>query len=212
MATEVLSKRTLYAHGTLGMPLAVIGYPLAIWIPAHYSGGLGISLATVGTILMLARLTDVITDPLMGELSDRWRTPIGRRRPWLIIGPPVMMLGVYHLFMPSEGVGIAYFLFWLTIFFVGSTMIALPHRAWGAELSSDYHQRSRVTAAREIYVLVGLMLAASIPMIIEILADGGSSVGQVFKTLWSDAIGAFAGDFQDKKKGLEEIFRVLERR
>lgn len=199
MATEVLSKRTLYAHGTLGMPLAVIGYPLAIWIPAHYSGGLGISLATVGTILMLARLTDVITDPLMGELSDRWRTPIGRRRPWLIIGPPVMMLGVYHLFMPSEGVGIAYFLFWLTIFFVGSTMIALPHRAWGAELSTDYHQRSRVTAAREIYVLVGLMLAASIPMIIEILADGGSSVGQVFKTLWSDAIGAFAGDFQEKK-------------
>ena len=65
MTTEVLSKKTLYAHGTLGMPLAVIGYPLAIWIPAHYSGGLGISLATVGTILMLARLTDVITDPLM---------------------------------------------------------------------------------------------------------------------------------------------------
>jgi Na+/melibiose symporter-like transporter len=51
VTTEVLSKRTLYAHGTLGMPLAVIGYPLAIWIPAHYSGGLGISLATVGTIL-----------------------------------------------------------------------------------------------------------------------------------------------------------------
>ena len=73
MTTEVLSKKTLYAHGTLGMPLAVIGYPLSIWIPAHYSGGLGISLATVGTILMLARLTDVVTDPLIGELSDRWR-------------------------------------------------------------------------------------------------------------------------------------------
>jgi Na+/melibiose symporter-like transporter len=131
VTTEILSKRILYAHGTLGMPLAVIGYPLAIWIPAHYSGGLGISLATVGTILMLARLTDVITDPLMGELSDRWRTPIGRRRPWLFIGPPVMMLGVYHLFMPSEGVGIAYFLFWLTIFFVGSTMIALPPSSLG---------------------------------------------------------------------------------
>ena len=125
MTTDVLSKKTLYAHGILGMPLAVIGYPLAIWVPAHYSGGLGISLATVGTILMLARLTDVITDPLMGELSDRWRTPIGRRRPWLLIGPPVMMTGVYHLFMPGDGVGIVYFLFWLTVFFVGSTMITL---------------------------------------------------------------------------------------
>ena len=198
MTTEVLSTKTIYAHGSLGLPLAVIGYPLAIWIPAHYSGGLGISLAAVGTILMLARLTDVITDPLMGEISDRWRTRIGRRRPWLLIGIPVMSLGVYNLFMPGPGVGVLYFLIWLTIFFIGSTMIGLPHRAWGAELSPDYHQRSRVTAAREIYVLVGLMVAASVPMIVEIRADGGSSVLQVFTTLWNDAIGAFAGDFRDK--------------
>lgn len=198
MTTEVLSTKTIYAHGSLGLPLAVIGYPLAIWIPAHYSGGLGISLAAVGTILMLARLTDVITDPLMGEISDRWRTRIGRRRPWLLIGIPVMSLGVYNLFMPGPGVGVLYFLFWLTVFFVGSTMIGLPHRAWGAELSPDYHQRSRVTAAREIYVLVGLMVAASVPMIVEIRADGGSSVLQVFTTLWNDAIGAFAGEFRDK--------------
>ena len=72
--SDKLPRKTIYAHGSLGLPLAVIGYPLAIWIPAHYSGGLGISLAAVGTILMLARLTDVITDPIMGELSDRWRT------------------------------------------------------------------------------------------------------------------------------------------
>ena len=199
MTTDVLSNKVIYAHGSFGMPLAVIGYPLAIWIPAHYSGGLGISLAAVGTILMLARLTDVVTDPLMGELSDRWRTRIGRRRPWLLIGPPIMALGVYHLFMPAEGVGMAYFLIWLTVFFLGSTMIVLPHRAWGAELSPDYHQRSRVTAAREIYVLIGLMVAAAVPMIVEIRADGGASVGEVFITLWNDAIGAFAGDFRDKK-------------
>ena len=196
---EVLSKTTIYAHGTLGMPLAVIGYPLAIWIPAHYAGELGLSLATVGTILMLARLTDVITDPIMGEISDRWRTRIGRRRPWLLIGSPVMMFGVYKLFIPDEGVGVVYFLAWLSVFFLGSTMIGLPHRAWGAELSPDYHQRSRVTAGREFYVLIGLMLAAAVPMIIEIRADGGASVGEVFTTLWNDAVGAFTGDFRDKK-------------
>ena len=197
--TQVLSRTTIYAHGTLGLPLAVIGYPLAIWIPAHYSGGLGISLAAVGTILMLARLTDVITDPLIGEMSDRWRTRFGRRKPWLVLGTPLMMLGVYNLFMPPEGVGMIYFLVWLAIFFLGSTFIALPHRAWGAELSPDYHQRSRVTASREFYVLIGLMVAAAVPMIIEIRADGGSGVAEVFTTLWNDAIGAFTGDFGDKK-------------
>ena len=197
--SDALSLRTIYAHGTLGLPLAVIGYPLAIWIPAHYSGALGIHLAAVGTILMVARLTDVVTDPLIGEMSDRWRTPFGRRKPWLLVGTPLMMLGVYNLFVPPEGVGMMYFLIWLAVFFLGSTMIALPHRAWGAELSPDYHQRSRVTAAREIYVLVGLMVAAAVPMIVEINADGGSGVGQVFSTLWRDAIGAFSGDFGDKQ-------------
>ena len=127
-----LSKTTIYAHGVVGLPLAVIGYPLAIWIPAHYSGGLGISLAAVGTILMLARLTDVIPDPLVGELSDRFRTRLGRRKPWMLAGMPVMMLGVYQLFIPPEGIGLIYFLIWLTVFFLGATMIALPHRAWGA--------------------------------------------------------------------------------
>ena len=196
--SQAVTNRTIYTHGLLGLPLAVIGYPLSIWIPAHYSGGLGISLAAVGTILMIARFGDVITDPIMGEISDRWRTPFGRRKPWVFLGTLFMMLGVYFLFMPEKGVGVTYFLIWLTVFFLGSTMIALPHRAWGAELSTDYHQRSRVTAAREIYVLLGLMLAAAVPMIVEIRADG-AAVGEVFGTLWRDAIGAFSGDFSDKK-------------
>ncbi len=197
-AVEPLSARTIYAHGTIGVPLAVIGYPLAIWIPAHYSGGLGLSLAMVGTILMLARFTDVITDPLMGELSDRFRTRFGRRKPWVLIGMPIMMLGVYKLFIPPEGVGILYFLAYLTLFFLGSTIIALPHRAWGAELSPDYHQRSRVTAAREFFVLGGLMLAATVPMVVEITSDG-AGVGELFSVMVSDAIGAFSGDFREKK-------------
>jgi Na+/melibiose symporter-like transporter len=59
----------------------------------------------------------VVTDPLMGELSDRWQTRFGRRKPWLFIGTPLMMLGVYNLFIPPEGVGLAYMLVWLALFF-----------------------------------------------------------------------------------------------
>ena len=200
IASEVqpLSRSAIYAHGSIGIPLAVIGYPLAIWIPAHYSGGLGISLATVGTILMLARFTDVLTDPLMGEISDRWQTRFGRRKPWLLVGMPVMMYGVYRLFIPPEDVGIWYFLVHLTLFFLGSTIIALPHRAWGAELSTDYHQRSRVTASREFFVLSGLMLAALVPMLVEVTADGSGSVAQVFSIIWQDAVGAFTGELSNK--------------
>jgi Na+/melibiose symporter-like transporter len=199
MATAPLSRTTVYAYGALGLPLAVIGYPLAIWIPAHYAGSLGISLAMVGTILMLARLTDVVTDPVMGELSDRWHTRFGRRRPWLIAGMPVMMYGAYKLFIPeADNSGFWYFMIFLTIFFLGSTIIALPHRAWGAELSTDYHQRSRVTAAREFYYLFGLLIAATVPMVVEIMADG-AAVSDMFRILWNDAIGAFTGEIANKE-------------
>ncbi|MGA0840712.1 MAG: MFS transporter [Pseudomonadales bacterium] len=195
---SVLSRRTIYTHGALGMPLAIIGYPLSIWIPAHYSGGLGLSLAAVGTILMLARFTDVITDPLIGELSDRTRTRFGRRKPWILLGTPLMTFSVWQLFVPAEGVGLGYFLLWLTLFFVGSTLVGLPHRAWGAELSVDYHERSRITAAREFYILTGLMIAAAVPMVVEIRADGGLGVGAVAAQLWSDALGAFSGAIMDR--------------
>ena len=192
-----IPRATIYAHGSLGMPMAVYGYPLAIWLAPHYSGVIGLDLATVGLILMIARLTDVVIDPLIGELSDRWRTPFGRRKHWLIIGTPVMLLGIYKLFVPAPDVGLLYMLVWLTVFFLGSTMIALPHRAWGAELSTDYHQRSRVTAGREIYVLAGLLLAATVPLVVEVTADGGDSVVAVFGKIWTDATGAFTGEIMN---------------
>ena len=191
-SVTALPLRTVWGHGTLGLPLAVIGYPLSIWIPAHYAGALGLPLATVGTMLMLARFTDVITDPLIGELSDRFRSPLGRRRPFLILGVPLMMLGAWQLFVPDPGVGLAYFLLWLTLFFLGATLISLPHAAWGAELSPDYHQRSRVTAAREVYVLAGLMTAAAVPMVVEVMADRGTGLAGVFHHTLA-TIGAWFG-------------------
>jgi Na+/melibiose symporter-like transporter len=168
-------------YGSIGMPLAVIGYPIAIWLIPHYSGVLGVSLGAVGTMLMLARISDVITDPLIGEASDRYRSPIGRRKPWILAGTPIMMLGIYQLFVPAEGVGALYLLFWLTVMMLGSTMISLPYGAWGAELSSDYHQRSRVTATREFYVLGGLLVAAFVPFLVETFGERKS--GPVLEAL-----------------------------
>ncbi|MCG8408929.1 MAG: MFS transporter, partial [Phycisphaerales bacterium] len=95
--------------------------------------------------------------------------------------------------------GLIYFLFWLTVFFLGATMITLPHRAWGAELSPDYHQRSRVTAARESYVLFGLMVAAAVPLAVELTADGGGGVAQFFGKIWGDAAAVLGGQTADLK-------------
>ncbi len=191
------ARSTIFLHGSLALPLAIYGYPLAIWLPAHYAGHLGFSLSVIGLIIMLARLTDVVTDPLMGQISDRGRTKFGRRKPYIALGVPLLMISTWFLFAPDEGVGLFYFLFWLTAFFAAATVIQIPFRAWGAELSQNYHVRSQVTAAREFFVLAGLLMAAAVPMVVEIVADGGA-ISEIFGAVWRDMIGAFNGDILNR--------------
>ncbi|WP_291845124.1 MFS transporter [Maricaulis sp.] len=192
-----IKRSTIFLHGSLALPLAVYGYPLAIWLPAHYAGQLGISLQAIGLIIMIARFTDVFTDPLMGEISDRGRTRFGRRKPYIALGAPALMVSAWFLFVPPADAGIVYFLVWLTLFFASATMIQIPFRAWGAELSSNYHARSQVTAAREFYYLTGLLMAAAVPMVIEIFADGGA-VTEIFSAIWRDVSGAFTGELMTR--------------
>lgn len=160
-----LSRWQLAAYGQLVMPLAVIGLPVAVYLPPFYSGTLGLDLAAVGFILMLARISDVFTDPLIGRLSDRTRSRFGRRRPWVLAGVPVMMLSAYMLFLPSGEVSNLYLLIWIAAIYLGYTLITIPYGAWGAELSGDYHERNRITGSREIFLLVGLLIAISAPII-----------------------------------------------
>lgn len=165
----VLKRSTILIHGSIGMPLAIIGYPLAIYLPPFYAQ-LGVNMALMALVLVIARLTDIVTDPLVGVLSDRWQTRFGRRKPWLVLGVPLMLLGTLQLFMPPDGVGITHLLIWTVIMYLGWTMVTLPYGAWGSELSSVYHQRSRVTASREGYVLIGLFLAALAPAVVQGMA------------------------------------------
>lgn len=186
--SDVLKRSTILAHGSIGMPLAVIGYPLAIYLPPFYTQELGVNIALVGLVLLLARITDVITDPLIGSLSDRWQTRFGRRKPWIFAGTPLMLLGTVQIFMPPEGAGFLHLLVWSALMYLGLTMVTLPYSAWGAELSTSYHQRSRVTAAREGYILIGLFLAALTPAIVQALGrrfERGDTEGSLMQgAIW----------------------------
>lgn len=162
-----LSKTTLSIYGMLGLPLALVGYPIAIWLPAFYAGEIGVSLAAVATMLLVAKLSDVVTDPLVGTISDRLRTPLGRRRPLIILGVPVLCVSIWFLFVPMQGAGSVYLLVCIAGMYIGTTLVGLPYGAWGAELSPDYHQRARVTAWREQFTLIGLLVAAFIPFLVE---------------------------------------------
>ena len=151
------------SYGAPAAPLALAGLPLAVYLPVIYadSDGFGLSLATVGLLIGLSRFTDVFTDPLIGYLSDKWKTRWGRRKPWVLAGTPIFALGMWFMFMPpfefSEVTvfgatfsnGYLWLVAMLTLFFVGSTIKDLPFSAWGAELSSNYHERTLIMSWKE---------------------------------------------------------------
>lgn len=173
----------LLAYGGVGMPLAVVGLPLYVFLPTHYAEHTGLGVTLVGLLLLLARLLDVITDPLVGHLSDRvpgaWR-----RRAVMLSGLPLLLLSVPLLFRPPEEAGIGYLLAFSTLVYLGWTLVALPYAAWGAELSDDYHERSRITAAREGFVVLGTVTAAALPAVLGLQDDAGAALGTLAVLLW----------------------------
>ena len=172
-----LSWRALLAYGLPGLPLAAVMLPLYVFLPAFYAENLGLGFALVGALLLLARLSDILTDPLVGALSDRFGWPLGRRRTWMLVGVPLLLLGAHKLFLPGPEVSGAYLLTWAVVAYLGATLILLPYSAWGAELSGDYNERSRISAAREGFVVIGTLLAAGLPALIA--GDQGSAMAVI---------------------------------
>jgi Na+/melibiose symporter-like transporter len=138
---------------------------VSLYLPLVYSKDFGLELTDIGLILMLARITDVITDPLIGYLSDRTQSRFGKRKPWLAGGALVMMVSAWQLFAPSGAIGNWHLLIWAMLLWLGWTMINIPYFAWGAELSDDYNERTRITAWRQAFGFLGNLSVLLIPNI-----------------------------------------------
>ena len=180
----LLARRQLLAYGLPGLPLALLGLPLYVYLPSFYVQELGLSLALVGTLLLLARGVDVITDPLIGALNDRWPDGRWRRRAAMLIGAPLLLVGTEFLFRPLAGAGGAYLLGWTLLAYLGWTLISVAYNAWGAELSPHYHERTRIAASREGFMIAGTVLAVSLPVLTGSADDTGAALSQFATLLW----------------------------
>ena len=165
MASKPLRKRTLFFYGLSDMPVMLASFPMMLYMNKFYATDIGIDLADLATILLLARIFDLLTDPLVGYLSDHTRTRWGRRKPWVLASVPLLMIGIYKIFLPEPGVDIWYVAGWLLVMWLGWTMLMIPYYAWGAELSTDYDERTRVTGWRAAMGSLGMVLSIVIPLI-----------------------------------------------
>jgi Na+/melibiose symporter-like transporter len=176
----ILNSWKLASYGAPALPLAMVGLPMAVYLPAVYadSEGFGLGLGFVGVVLVLARLFDGVTDPVIGFFSDRMRTRWGRRKPWVLLGTPIYIFGICMLFIPpitfrevsvlgiTFNTGYPWMLIMLALAYIGSTIKDVPYSAWGAELTPDYNERTLVTSWREGFSVTGSLIGAFTPAII----------------------------------------------
>ena len=167
-AAQRLGVLRLLSYVSLAVPLAALGMPIVVHLPQFYaSKEIGLGLVVTGAVFSLMRIFDVLIDPVMGYWSDRWRTPFGRRKPLILVGAPILALGIWMTFVPGGPVGVFYLCFWLFVMYVGWSMSVIPHLSWGAELSPNYHERSRVYGWVQAATLLGFVGVLVAPAILE---------------------------------------------
>lgn len=153
---------TVFAFGMPGMPIAGLLLILAVYVPRYYVG-LGVDFAVVGLAIAIVRVLDVFLDPLLGLIMDRTKTPIGRYRPWLLLGTPIVMVGVWRLLVmhsaqPQDLV------IWLLVTYAGNSMLTLGIASWAAVLATGYNDRSRVYGWTQGMTVIGSVGLLTLPL------------------------------------------------
>ncbi len=156
-----MGSAAVLAYGALGLPLAFAALPIYVHVPSFYAEATGMSLALLGAILLGARLLDAGVDPWLGWLADR----VPRRRMLALALVPFALGFVALMNPPGEGVPV-WLLGALALTYFGFSAATVAYQAWGADIGENSGLRTRLTAAREGFGLIGVVLAAALPAVL----------------------------------------------
>ncbi|HCY04766.1 MAG TPA: hypothetical protein DHU16_04875 [Gammaproteobacteria bacterium] len=179
MRTDRISPATLIAFGAPAVGAGYMYLLLALYVMKFSTDVLLIAPAVMGLIFSVSRIWDAISDPLVGYLSDRTGLSLGRRRTWILVSLVPIAIGFYAVFAPPQGLSVDALSWWMAAavigFYSAMTLFFVPHMALGAELSNDYHERSRLFGLRHAFYTFGsiLSLATMQLLINEEFSDGG---------------------------------------
>lgn len=163
---ETPSVAAAAAYGLFQFPIGLMVPPLTLMLPGFFAETMGVPLAIVGGVAGAARLIHLASDPLTGVLSDHTRTPIGRRRPWILAGVIMAVVAVWLLFAPPVRVATPlYLVAALSLFYLSTSFIQIPYYAWGAEYPATPYGRARMLGIREVSGLAGLLLSGVSPLL-----------------------------------------------
>ena len=159
-----LPRLALLQYGFLALPLAFAGMPLYVHAPDLYASHYGISLTTIGFVLLGLRFFDAVQDPLIGALSDRYAR---YRYPMMAVAGILLVASFTALFNPIDSPS---YLIWFMLSMLVATsafsVLGINLNTLGGLWSKDSHQKTRITSWREAFGLMGLLAAVILPTLI----------------------------------------------
>ena len=157
------------SYTALNFPTSAAGMPIFIFILPYYAGDLGLGLSLVGILFFLGRLTDIVTDPVMGVLIDRFPSRWGKHKHWIFISAPIFMVATYLIFLPpTSNPSSLYFFLSLFLVYLSFTLSSITQLSWSTFLAPDYDDRTRLLTLRELMALLGMFCVIAIPAIVEL--------------------------------------------
>lgn len=145
----------------------------------------GVNPAWAGTISLIVVLWDAITDPVMGYISDNWKSKRGRRRPFILYGLLPWVLSVILMFVNitcNETGKFTYYLFMAMLFWTAYTICLVPYNALGAELTGDYSERASLRLFAQVFSSAGTTIAGIFTLLLVELFS--SAFGVEEKNAW----------------------------
>lgn len=161
-----MTRLGLMGYAALSLPMAMAMLPIYMISPKFYGDSLGLDLALLGAVLFLTRLLDTAQDPLIGRLVDVLQRKKYGWMSLMVISTIILAAGFVMLYSPPFWSESGLF-FWLAIsliiVYASHSLINICYLTWGARLTDDIAGRSRVTAWREAFGLIGVVVASVLP-------------------------------------------------
>ncbi|MBO6504008.1 MAG: MFS transporter [Kordiimonadaceae bacterium] len=153
----------LFGYALPAFPFSFPLIPFAVFLPVFYAEDMGLGYLPVGIALFVARIVDVLSDPVAGYLSD-FKPLVGSyRKSWIAVGALIAGVALVMITRVEPGVSALHLGVWSAILYIGWTLVTVPYLSLGAELAPNYEAKTSYTTAREAVSLVGMLAALSVP-------------------------------------------------
>lgn len=160
-----LSAGRLLRFSAVAVPVYAAAQPVVAYVPAILARDYHIPLATLGLVFLIGQVLNSLLDPVIGSLSDRTRTFLGRRRPWIAGGGLAFLAGAAMLFFPPAGVSVAWIAAGVLLYYAGASATITALLAWSGEISDDYDERTRIAAIFTVLASAALVLTLLLPAV-----------------------------------------------